>query len=106
MNIRSSDPDRNLLRDLIERLGQLPPHDENRFETVDGLDNPGCTNGMRAAFTTEALEVFQNACHMREEPDVAAADLIGDLLHLVHSQGHNPEKVLEAGLTNFVAEAG
>lgn len=94
------------LIELAAQLDSLPPHDPNRFETLDGYDNPSCTNGKRAGFTIEALAVFEKACHMQEETDVAAGDLIGDLLHLVHSQGHDPKGVLKAALTNFIAEAG
>lgn len=43
---------------------------------------------------------------MKEGTDIAAGDLIADLLHLVHSQGHDPKEVLKAALANFVAEAG
>lgn len=92
--------------DLVKNLNQLPSYDRNRFETLDGYDNPNCNNLMRAGFTIEALAVFQKACHMNEEPNVAVSDLICDLLHLVHSLDFNPKNVLENALTNFLAEAG
>ena len=85
----------------------LPPHDPDRSATTDGLDNPDCTNGMRADFAAEALDVFQRACHMvGEDPDVASADLICDLLHHVHGHGYNPIEVLENAVVHFAAEAG
>lgn len=105
MNANSLPSESCALAELISQLDSLPPHDPDRFETVDGLDNPSCTNGMRAEFTIQALEFFQEACHMQEDPEVAVGDLIGDLLHLVHSLGHNPREVLEVALANFLAEA-
>jgi hypothetical protein len=86
---------------------KLAAHDPDRSATTDGLDNPDCTNGMRADWAAKALEVFQRACQMEgEDADVAAADLICDLLHHVHGQGYDPEEVLENGLRHFEAEAG
>lgn len=101
-----SQQDTFYLPELLIALESLPAHEPTRFETTDGLDNPDCTNAKRAGFTTEALAAFQKACHMNEEPDVAAADLICDLLHFVHSLDFKPKEVLETALTNFIAEAG
>lgn len=91
---------------LLIALESLPAYDPARFETTDGFDNPDCTNAKRAGFATEALATFQKACHMNEEPDVAASDLICDLLHFLHSLDYEPNKLLKTALTNFIAEAG
>jgi hypothetical protein len=95
--------------DLIEILNNLlsiPPHNPERFETTDGYEDPDCTNGKRAAFATTALDVFQKTCRMTEETETAAADLICDLLHLVHASGSQPLATLESALGHFIAEAG
>lgn len=105
MNPPSRQDTSNLLR-LIFALDSLPAHESTRFETTDEFDNPDCTNGKRAGFTIEALSAFQKACQMNEKPGVAVADLICDLLHFVHSLDYNPNEVLKAALTNFIAEAG
>ena len=102
-HVTTSDSD--LLFEQIQLLGSIPPHDPNRHETNDGLDNHNCTNGMRVNFTVDALKVFQKTCYMDEETEVATSDLICDLLHLVHSLGCNPKNVLESALTHFLAEA-
>lgn len=91
---------------LINQLGSLPLHDADRFETLDALDNPDCTNGKRTEFAATALQVFQETCNQNEEVEVAAADLIGNLLHLVHSSGCDPLTILECALGHFLAEAG
>jgi hypothetical protein len=91
---------------LINQLESLPLHNADRFETMDGLDNPDCTNGKRSEFAATALQVFQETCNLNEEVHVAAADLIGDLLHLVHSCGCEPLTALEHALEHFLAEAG
>ena len=94
----------NLLQ-LLKAIEDLPPHDPDRFETTDGLDNPNCDNRKRAGFASAALDVFQEACHMNEEIDVAVGDLICDLLHLVHAYGTKPQRLIEIALNSFVAEA-
>lgn len=94
------------ISELVLSLDLLPSYDPDRFESLDGYDNPNCTNKMRAGFTTEALDIYEQTCVMNEEPDVAISDLIADLLHLVHSSGYSPKEVLEKALTNFIAEAG
>jgi hypothetical protein len=106
MSTHPSFPDPSSLDELVKNLALLPPHNPDRFETTDGYDNPNCTNGMRAGFTIDALAAFQKACNMSEEPDVAVADLICDLLHFVHSLDYSPQDVLENALTDFIAEAG
>ncbi len=101
-----SSPDPSSLAELVRNLDLLPSHVPDRFETLDGCDNPDCNNMMRAGFTIDALAAFQKACHMIEEPDFAVADLICDLLHFVHSLDYSPKDVLERALTHFIAEAG
>jgi hypothetical protein len=106
MTYNSSSPDPSSLYKLVEKLDYLPSHSPERFETIDGYDDPTCSNRIRVSFAVQALAIFQEACHMLDETDVAAADLISDLLHLVHSLHCSPKDVLETALTNFVAEAG
>jgi|GEM_PF-2208738 len=106
MSTYSSSTDSSSLVDLVKDLDLLPAHDPDRFESLDGYDDPNCTNKRRAGFTIDALAVFQNACHMDEAPPVAVADLICNLLHFVHSLDCSPKGVLENALINFIAEAG
>lgn len=106
MRIQHASSDSDSLFERIQSFDLLPPHDPDRYETTDGLDNPNCTNRMRADFSVGALGVFQNTCGMNEEIEVATGDLICDLLHRVHSLGSNPKDVLESALTSFLAEAG
>ena len=106
MTIDSANSNISEIGQLLACLSSLPAHEEDRFETVDGYDNPDCTNGLRAQFARAALETFQQACHMKEAPDTASADLICDLLHLVHAEGFEPLQILESALAHFAAEAG
>lgn len=94
------------LTERLSKFASLPPHNPARFKTTDGMDNPRCNNGMRAAFARDALEKFQQSCQMTEDVDIAAADLIGDLFHLVHASGHQPLSILESAFDHFLAEAG
>lgn len=89
---------------MLESLTSIPPHDPERYAATDGLDNPGCTNGDRAASVQEALDCFQCTCGMEEDIDTAASDLICNLLHLVHSQGHDPREIFQNGLGNYLCE--
>jgi hypothetical protein len=84
----------------------LPPHDPFRYQSTDGFDNPRCTNAHRADFAAQALRAFQQACAMVEDIDTAAADLICDLLHLLHANHHDPLPVLQFGIQDFLCEAG
>jgi len=68
------------------------------------MDNPDCTNGVRAFMALKALERFQEVCDMVEEIDTAASDLICDLLHLVHSRNLDLQFVLENGINSFLCE--
>jgi hypothetical protein len=106
MRTQQASSDTDSLFERIQSLDLLPPHDPDRYETTDGLDDPNCTNRMRANFSIASLEVFQKTCDMNDEIEVATGDLICDLLHLVHSLRSNPKDVLESALTNFLAEAG
>jgi hypothetical protein len=94
------------MSEFLAKIRQIQPYDSYRWETTDGLDNPDCTNGVRVDFAAKALDSFQNACGMNEAVDIATADLIGDLLHLVHSFGYEPLAILESALEHFSAEAG
>lgn len=103
-NISKSDP--NLVNQLMMNLDLLPPHDPNRFRSLDSYEDPNTTNSERASFAIDALAAFQKVCHMNEKSSVAVADLICDLLHLVHSGECSPKDVLKSALTHFIAEAG
>ena len=98
-----NDEDENMR--LFPQLAAIPAHDPLRFETTDGLDNPKCTNGDRALFAAEALMSFQKACHMVEDVETAASDLICDLLHLLHANNRDLLSVLRIGINDFLCEA-
>lgn len=106
MSLHSSSTNPVLLRERVLNLELLPPHDPNRFESLDGFDDPNTTNAKRVGFTIDALVAFQKTSGERGEPRVVVADLICDLLHLVHSFQDGPQDVLENALTHFIAEAG
>ena len=91
---------------VLPRFLDLPPHDPNRYETLDYLCNPDCTNEMRAEFALSALTTFQQECHMDDEPISSIGDLICDLLHLSHQLEVDPSKILECAVEHFYAEAG
>jgi len=91
---------------MLEDLILILPHDNARCITTDGLDNPDRCNGDRATSALVALGCFQNACRMEENIATAAADLIGNLLHLVHSHEHDPVLILRNGLGHFLRETG
>ncbi len=94
------------LSTLIKQLTILPPHNPVRYETTDGLDDPACTNGWRVAQAMEALGAFQSENNCGEDDACATADLICNLLHYAHSNGHDLSEVLVSALRNFLAEAG
>jgi hypothetical protein len=91
---------------MLARLAEIPPHNPTRYETTDGFENPKCTNGDRASFAAAALTTFQKSCGMTEDVETAAADLICDLLHLVHANDRDPLDVLQSGIRHFHCEAG
>jgi len=43
---------------------------------------------------------------MTEDLDATAADLICDLLHLIHANHHDLLPVLQIGIQDFLCEAG
>ena len=106
MSFYLSKSDPNLVSQLIINLDLLPPHDPNRFRSLDSYDDPTTTNSERASFAIDALAAFQKFCPMNEKSSVAVADLICDLLHLVHSEECSPKDVLKSALIHFIAEAG
>jgi hypothetical protein len=94
------------LDQLLTGFANLPPHDPARFETADGLEDPDCANGDRAAVAAGSLAAFQKSCGMDEDVETAASDLICNLLHLVHANHRDPLSVLHSGIRHFLAEAG
>jgi hypothetical protein len=99
-------PEQEDLLQLLTRFADLPPHDPTRYETIDGFEDPKCTNGDRVSTSAGALEAFQKSCGMSEDVETAATDLICDLLHLVHSNDRDPLDVLRSGIRHFLCEAG
>lgn len=91
--------------DALRNL-EIPVHDPNRFETTDGLDSPRVSNGDRAIWARQALDVFQDATCTNGDDRASISDLIGNLLHLSHSIGESPEQILQSALDHFLAEAG
>lgn len=102
LNLAPVHPD---LPTLLTALATIPAHDPDRYETTDCFENPKCTNGARATFAVEALETFQKTCGMDEDLETAAADLICDLLHLLHANNHAPLPVLHNAINHFLCEA-
>ncbi len=94
------------LKEILLEFANIPPHNPARFETIDGLDSPRCTNAMRVALARTALKKFQNSSRTNDELDIVVADLIGNLLHLVHASGHDPASITRSALEHFFAEAG
>lgn len=103
----SSHIDSDKMTELVARMTRIPAHNPRRYETTDGFEDPKCTNGDRAAMAAESLAGFQKSCGMTsEEVDIVAADLVCDLLHLVHAHHCNPLEVLQSGIRHFLSEAG
>jgi len=98
-------PDQEDLHHLLTRFAALPPHAPTRYETTDGFENPKCTNGDRASMAAGALATFQKSCGMTDDVETAAADLICDLLHLVHANNRDPVDALQAAIRHFLCEA-
>jgi hypothetical protein len=91
---------------ILASLAEIPKHNPNRSETTDGLDNPSCTNGDRAFLAAQALDCFQEACGMVDDVETAAADLICNLLHLIHANDRDPLPTLRNGIDAFLCEVG
>jgi len=90
----------------LSSLANIPAHAPTRYETTDGFENPKCTNGDRASMAAGALDTFQKSCNMTEDLETATADLMCDLLHLLHANNHNPLPTLRNGIHSFLCEAG
>lgn len=90
---------------LVTQLDSLPPHDPERYQTTDGLDEPDATNGWRAEQALVALRCFARENHYPENDDTALPDLLSNLLHLAHARVQEPGGVLTTALRNFLAEA-
>jgi hypothetical protein len=91
---------------ILAYLVGIPSHNPRRYETTDGLDNPACTNKDRASMAARALDEFRTSCGMIEDVETAAADLICDLLHLVHAENCDPLHAILNGIQSFLCEAG
>lgn len=79
----------------------LPPHNPDRWQTVDGLDEPGMSNGDRVEYARKHVSwMFANT-----EDESNFSDLICNLLHLAHSKGMDPAEILSTAAGNFHAEA-
>ncbi len=77
----------------------LPPHDPNRHQTTDGFDDSEMTNGTRAEHARNTI-----TGDFDDPSDIS--DLITNLLHFAHSEGHDPNDIQSSALGNFYAEAG
>lgn len=77
-----------------------PPHDPARDATADGFDDPEITNGIRAQ---QAADELLDPDSLREDSDYS--DLIANILHLAHREGHNPCDIYITALNNFHSEA-
>lgn len=95
-----------LIAKKIAGLISIRAYDAERFETTDGFDNSDQTNCARARSALVVIDCFQRLCHTENDVGTAAADLIGNLLHLVHSQGQDPKQILLNGLGHFFCETG
>lgn len=92
---------------LLADMARITEHNSSRYEATDGFEDSKCTNGDRAAMAAESLAAFQKSCGMTsEDVDIVAADLICDLLHLVHAHHCDPLDVLQSGIRHFLCEAG
>lgn len=88
-----------LLSDSLPYV-EYPPHSDGRWETVDGFCDEKMTNGRRAVLASKQVDFLK----LKEEYDYS--DLICGLLHLAHSEGHNPSDIYQSAIDNFDAEAG
>ena len=85
------------LRRQVRWLSQLPPHDPDRTETVDGLGSDSMSNGRRAMEAADVISRPYNGEY---------ADAVCNILHAAHGEGLNPEEVLQKALAHFLNEAG
>lgn len=80
----------------------FPPHDPARSQSIDGFHHPdGLTNGHRAQSAADELRSPES---LRCQEDYS--DLITNLLHLAHREGHDPEEILHAAARDIGQEAG
>lgn len=91
---------------MLDSLSSIRSYDAGRFETTDGLGNSLRTNSSRVVTALVLIHGAQDFCHTESDLGATAADLIANLLHLVHSQGQDPKQVLLNGLRHFLCEAG
>ncbi len=92
----------NSLEQLSDNLPHVnyPPHAPDRWETTDGLCDEKMTNGRRATLASREVDYAK----LKQGSDYS--DLITGLLHLAHSEDHDPFDVLQSAIDNFDAEAG
>lgn len=91
---------------LRAEMMNLPIHCPQRFETIEGFGDPTWNNSKRRGIGEALLEEFTRITTVENEIDVAASDLICDVLHFVHASGSNAQKIVGNAIDNFVAEAG
>lgn len=77
-----------------------PPHNNDRWETKDGFCDEKMTNGRRALLASRQVDYTK----LKEGSDYS--DLITGLLHLAHSEGHDPGHIYRSAIDDFDAEAG
>ncbi|MEI6675909.1 MAG: hypothetical protein WCO57_12105 [Verrucomicrobiota bacterium] len=102
----SSPPlDSQNLVDLRAGAVVYPPHDPSRFKTTDGFESSDQTNGVRSDSVMHLLKNFQRNQFSSDNLEVIASDFICNLLHCVHSFGHDPAETLKTALAHFDSEA-
>lgn len=79
----------------------LPPHDPDRYRATDGFNDPESTNGNRAASAAAWLG------YNRAANDIEAlTDAVTSVMHLTHSLGEDPLRMVASAAESFMCEAG
>ncbi len=80
----------------------IPPHDPHRVASIDGFHDPdGPSNSHRAQ---SAADELRSPTSLKHDEDYS--DLITNLLHLAHREGHDTQAIATAALRDFHQEAG
>lgn len=96
--------DRIGIREMVDMLGTIPPHNPDRHTAIDGCENSWRTNGMRASAARAAIACLPG-CPIDEVRE-RAADLFTNLIHLAHSSDIQLSEFVQSGLMCFLLEAG
>lgn len=82
------------------QTASLPPYDPDRWRTTDGFEDQDRTNRIRA----DEARAMVDDLYLKDPENLQ--DVITNLLHLCHAEGHDPSQILNAARANFLAEAG